>query len=193
MALGDLYVLRAQYQMLGSPMENTFFYEQTLGSGGADVLARSFEIQLVPEFALIQSSSVTWEQITVINLDDSADFFTEGVVQVGNQAGEALPPYAAWGFTRFSTDRKIRSGGLRIGGVSEGSQDGGSATAAQIILLTAFEPLVAADVSNVAVTNTWGTRLHTDGNLATGGTPLTIPVASILYRRLTTQSSRKFS
>ena len=192
MALGDLYTLRLQYTFLGKAMENTFFYEQTLGALGASFLASSFEAQLVPEIALIQSSSVTYERIVVVNLDDTGDFHTEAVVQGGSIAGEALPPYAAWGYTRFSTDRRIRSGGLRFGGVAESSQDDGFATAAQVILLDALESELAAEVSNVPGTLKWGLRLHTDGNIATGGSPLTIPVASVIFRRLTTQSSRKF-
>jgi hypothetical protein len=90
-----------------------------------------------------------------------------------------------------TSDRKVRAGGKRYVGVSETDQSGGIAASGVLAVLDNL-----ADVLNDTfgdVSNIYKIILYTPGNLATGGAPASVQVASVNYARLTTQSSRKFA
>lgn len=192
MAVGDLYKGRIRYDFLGRLLENRFFYRQTAGTGAAQSFALALELDVIPDMRDIQSDSVTHVDIIVTNLDDPTDFFTELTGGAGNRTGDASPPFTSWGFTYFSTNTLLRSGGKRVGGTSELDIDNGVATVAALLLLDDLAATFLAAIEHPGTGSFFTPQLHTAGNGATGGLPLTVSLRGVSYRRVTTQSSRKF-
>lgn len=190
-AADDLFVVRIQYDYLGKNMENVFFYFQETGTAGAGVLAAAVDTDLIPSIIGVQSDEVTQNQIDVVNLDDPTDFNIRLTGDAGGRVGDPMPAFVAWGFTLETTDRRIRTGGKRFGGVSETDVDSGDASTAALGVLATLTAALEADLENPGQTALWRLSLHTDGNVATSQAPLTVSVGSAPYRRVSTQSSRK--
>lgn len=193
MALGDVFMVRCQYGYLAQRMENRYFYLQTEGSGGAALLGSLVEDDLMPSILSIQSISVVYSFIVTVNLDDSGDFDTISFGSVGIRVGDRMPPYVAWGFKLISSDRIMRAGGKRFGGVSEDDVLNGVAEVAMDAALTGVSTTIAADLVSGPVTNRFTPVLH---RLAIEEPPtpaVTVLIDSAPYLRVTTQSSRKFA
>lgn len=192
MAAGDLYNARMQYTYLGQLLENRYFISHITGVGDAGILAGSLNQIYKPSLQAIQNIGVLYTFVVIVNLNDSTDFVTLGITGNGVRPGLAMPPFTSWGFTLFSTDTRLRSGGKRVGGLSEEDVSAGQADAGIITNLTNMAQVFQDTFQNVALTNTYVQVMHTEGNLATDQNPLTVPLREVSYRRVTTQSSRKF-
>lgn len=195
MPAGDIYSLQDEQSFLGECCMNTYFIKHVSGSGVAQNLTRAFRDGPHVNVNSVQSTAVTDVEISAQNLTDLADFDTRTTLLAGVRVGEPMPPYAAWGFTLFTTDRTVRAGGKRYVGVSESDQSNGTREAGIIpahdglenALNSVFEDTVSGDVFKIT--------LYTAGNskTPTPETPAEVAVASVAYARLTTQSSRKFA
>lgn len=192
MAAGDLYTVRIQYAALFQDMENAFHILQESGTGDSVSLAEAIELNYIPAMKAIQSVSVVYVQTVVVNLDNTTDFATVATSGNGLITGDTMPPYVSWGYTIFSSNTKIRSGGKRVGVPGEASVINGLAIAGIESLLDVLSVVWNSTFEDTPMLNSYKMVLHTDGNTETAGLPLTVPVRSVLYRRVTTQSSRKY-
>lgn len=191
MAIDDLYFVRVQYGFSGINMENTFHLLQTTGTGNATVLSTVVDDAWIPPMIGVQSTSVTHTQIDVTNLDDPLDFFVLSTGDAGGRVGDPMPAFVAWGFKRRSSDRRISSGGIRVGGLSEADIDDGVANAAALGVLATLTSAFQTTLVDLPTSTNWRMVIHTDGNVATGGAPLNSVVVGVPYMRVSTQSSRK--
>jgi hypothetical protein len=192
MAAGDLYSLRFQYESLGVQMENTFHYLQQTGSGDFETLGDEWIIDYVPLFEAVMHNSVDLNRLVIVNLDDSTDFGEVPIGSSGARPGASSAPYQAWGYIRFTTDRKIRTGGFRVGGIDEADVTAGVAEAAALVRNDALASQLESTLENASFTERWNMRLFTAGNPSTSGQRFDVEIDSIEYRRVTTQNSRKF-
>lgn len=193
MATDDLYHVRFLETFLGKNVETTYFIEQTVGTGNAENLKTGFRAVVIPLILAVQVSEVASDQVIVVNLDDVTDFGVFGVAAAGagSRVGDSLPPFATWSFVFGTTNRLLRSGSKRVPGVAEGDQVDGLADGT---IVTALATLADAYFSGfVDGVNQYEFRLHTEGNVATSGAPLTVPLASVSYSHIGTQNSRKFA
>ncbi len=191
MAAGDRYKVRYQYVYFGVNCENVFFYQQTVGPAGAFNLSAGFLATVLPAILAILSVAVTSSQVVVVNEDDVLDFGTFPIITPGTRPGEGLSTFYSWGFTYFSTDRRVRSGGKRFAGLSETDVAAGEETPTARTLLDSLAVVLESSFQNPALTNTYQPILYTPGNIKTGGLPVEVPLLGVSYRRLTTQSTRK--
>lgn len=95
--------------------------------------------------------SVQWQALGLYTIAPQApDVFaayawTSGTMP-GLRAGEALPPYVAWGFETARQRRDIRNGYKRFGPVSEADQSGGNPVAGAMAGLTAMRNAMNANL-----------------------------------------------
>lgn len=87
----------------------------------------------------IQSSSVSYDQVSAIDIYSVTDFYETPFLEpaTGGRGGETLPSFAAIGFRTGRVRRDIRRGTKRFVGVAEGDTGGGTYT-------TNFRPLLEA-------------------------------------------------
>ena len=192
MASGDIYLARVQYTFLSQQMENTFYLRQESGVCDASGLNTNLDRVWLPSILAIQSASVTHDQIVTINLDDTGDFDTIITGDSGVRAGEPAPPMLAFGYSTTSTDRILRAGGKRFGGISEADVDTGVADVGVVTALTNLGTVLGDLLENVAETCSWALVLHRPEVISPPADAITVDISSVLYRRVTTQNSRKF-
>lgn len=191
MAIGDLYFLRDQYTVLGENAENRYFISQIAGGSGFAQLAVAWVAGPQVNVKSIQSSAAVYVQLDIVNNDDTTDFGIVGTAGAGVRVGQALPPYAAWAFRLQTTDRRVRTGTKRFGGVSEDDQAGGIRDAGVIASMDGLENALESTFS--AGGDVYEVVLWTPGNGATGGLPLQVPISVVRFASLSTQSSRKYA
>lgn len=191
MASGDLYQLIDHQDFGGQKMLNVYWFYQTLGAGGAQDLATDWVAHLSTELRAIQSSLLTHESVSVINLDDDSDFYELAWVanNLGSVGGDVLPLFTAWGFRYNRSSRSTRHGYKRVPGVAEADTNAGQASAGVLARLAALETKLAADV--VGGNGTWSPRIVK----ITGSSPNLVytpaGVASVQFYAVTSQNSRK--
>lgn len=191
MAAGDVFRCRFQYTFDGERMENRYHLLQATGVLGASEIASQLAIDWIPDLRAVQSTGVLYTQIVVINLDDPTDFFTLGLGLAGLRIGDPCPSFVAWGFIFQTTNRLFRSGGCRIGGVSEADMDNGIANGPALGVLATLSAELAATLINAALTDSWNLVLHREPTDPPTLPELTVGISSTNYARVTTQSSRK--
>lgn len=191
MAIGDLYSMRIVMEQFGIRYENRYFYLQTAGTGTARRVSTAWETDIQPALEDVISDSVDFLEAIVTNLDDPTDFYTEVLIGSGNLAGQSLPGYNQWSFKLSSPTKQIRSGGKRFSGINEVSQQDGAAVGGAITDLNILAVALAAQIEHAGSSSFYTLMLHTDGNLATEGEPLTVAVTTVEYDRISTQLSRR--
>lgn len=195
MPAGDIYLLRDQQIYLGEQCENRYYILHVSGAGPAVQLNIAWRDGPHVNVNSIQSTGVADDQIVSLNLNDPGDFDTLVTVLAGVRIGDPMPPYAAWGFTLFTTNRIVRAGGKRYAGVSETDQNNGVRDAGIVAAQDGLENALNSSFTHAPSGNTYKVTLYTPGNskTPTPTTPMIVPVATVAYARLTTQSSRKFA
>lgn len=156
MALNTIYQLRLiqEWGSGGKRMENVFFYDHTAGSGEAADLATAFGTAILPAIHELQNEIVKDYSIDVINLGDLSDFASVPTVGQGDYSGDALPPYAAVGYTLKVSTRAVRKGSKRFSGVPESVQVNGQVTNATYA--TSMEALrILLQTELVDASETW--------------------------------------
>jgi len=130
MPLDTIYQVRARqtWGSGGKALENVFFFDHTAGTGNATDMATAFGDAFSTLINQIQAPIVKNYSIDVINLGDLGDFASVPWLGSGTQVGDALPPYAAIGFTLKVNTRAVRKGSKRISGVPESAQIDGKLT-----------------------------------------------------------------
>lgn len=149
MASGDIYEVKLAAQHRGQNFLNVFLYRQTTDSGGdAGNLAELIKTDLVPAMIQVQSSDTQYITATVVNLDNISDFWTEIISDIGTLSGDAMPSHDAWSFIYLSSKQLRRSGGKRVGGLTEATQTAGLPTALMLISLTLLAVMFEATLAD---------------------------------------------
>lgn len=148
MSDGNVYTLTDEQIYVVSDANvalNIYCYKQISGSGGAKELSDSWQATILPLIVAFQSVAVGHQTVTVINLDNDADFnvqFPASEVGTGTQTGDCLPRYNAFKFFYVRSTRASRNGWKRIMGIPESVQVNGVVTNGGEI--TALEACAAA-------------------------------------------------
>lgn len=194
--LGDLLRFTDRQTFLGQTVLNVYFYRVTSITGlddtYLDVLGGWFKDNVVSPVAALQSASVSHTELFLENLSNGVDILTydDGFPIAGEASGDALPPYASYGFQLLRESRTTRNGYKRFAGVTEANQDDGIYTGGGTAI-TDVEDALAADVV---------IGLATVAEPVIVKRPFDVPVvtfeyASIggaLFRGIGTQNTRKF-
>jgi len=108
-----------------------------------------FSLQWFEQARTVQAAGVSYVrgELTILGKEDLGVFaFAPG--QLGELAGDALPPYCSYGIRLNRSSRATRNGQKRIAGVTEAQTLGGTLTAAAVTAVTnAFIPLVRAPIN----------------------------------------------
>lgn len=136
-AIGDLYqvILTQTYGANGKPLQNSFTFVQTVGTGGAQELAEGFEDTWLTEINPIQGDHIKNISIKALNCFSVTDFFElVPAVEEGGAVGvDVLQRQSALNFTFKSARRDVRSGSKRIAGLPEAAVTNGIVTDATYI------------------------------------------------------------
>jgi hypothetical protein len=179
--------------MFGEMMENRFFYELIAGVGSFVSLFNAITDEILPPMKAVQADDLTHVQMVIVNLDDVTDFGTIATGGVGARAGDPLPPHDAWGFTFFPDSRAMSPGGKRVAGPIEADVANGQAAGVAPPLLDTLALAFFDDIPDISGTAVFSPRLHRFATTTPVAPAVTVGIRSVLYRRVTTQSSRKFS
>lgn len=133
MALADVYQLVVKAHLGSVNLENVFFYNRTVGSGNAGVLAAQFLTDIIPLITPLQNVGVIYDQITAFSLGDLSDFTNLVLANTGEVTGDSLPTSDALSYSLKLDTRAIRPGGKRISGIPESVQNDGQVTDATYI------------------------------------------------------------
>lgn len=193
MAVDEIFSVTTTYSYLGETMQNRFYYLQTLGPAGAALLGSLIEDDIMPPVQAIQSDDVTYSFIVTLNLDDTGDFDTIAFGGLGQRTGDGMPPFTSWGYKLISSDRVLRAGGKRFGGVSETDVTDGVADAGVITALQGVANVLWIELADGPEDNTWIPVLHRPAVAEPAAPAITVSISGSPYMRVTTQSSRKFA
>lgn len=107
-------------QYLGQEMQNRYFYftPSAVNVPILDDLADVFNTLVVPVIKDLQSAGVTHVRLDTIELA-GVSFSSFPLSGTGNVVGEASPSWNALSFKLSRTNTTTKSGGKRIGGLSE--------------------------------------------------------------------------
>lgn len=208
MALNDIYrVTLAQVWDADSPVSlNVFYYKEVVedvSNNHSAQLAVQFEANVDPLIRAIQADIVSTIEINVENLTPSADntylAYTPGT-RTGAETAGALPPYVNWAFRYNRNTTAVRNGAKRFWGVSEAAQEDGVAVAGMTTAINALATRLALTLGTAGSTSLYQPRIFRAGRPAQTIPAKTIPalvqadfdVASVSYRQISSQNSRKF-
>jgi hypothetical protein len=190
MAVGDIYKLVQAFTLGGVEALIRRWYRAKDSTVNAADLAYQWNEDVAPILAVPVTDDMLFKDVTVENLNNSADFavLTQNDYP-GGQVDEWLPPWVSYGFQFPSSDKKLRAGLCRLPGLTESCLIDGSLNPAYNSVLDTCalwlaEPLV----------NTYGTFdpvLYTDGNSRTADNPFYVYIEDGFFSRITSQNSRK--
>jgi len=189
MAVGDLYRTKHFQSLAGQQILNVYYFEQTVGSGGAQDLNLAFTLDVLPKVKANQSSQVLHTFLESESLDDPGDFAT---LSLGNSPGDDgtafMPTFVAWGFQMVRATKTTRHGYKRIAGMVESKVTDGVADASATAELQAY-----ADIWPGPITDALGNEFDIKiiRNPDDPGTRVVNDVAECVYQRVTTQNTRK--
>ncbi len=186
--MAGVYELSVVQRIHGQDISNIYNY---IGAGAdmdADRAVQIFITFLVPLFLAVQTNDVELLFIAVKNLTDATDNSVQPFVNTfGGRDSAALPSFAAWGFQLVRGTIATRSGGKRIGGISEtDTVDSLPATGIDGLL----EDLADGLGASLAQTGFDATMIPAIVR-ETVFNYLINPVVDALFKRITTQNSRK--
>jgi len=196
MAIGNHYTvtLTSDFSVLGE-LQNVFVYEQTAGSGNASTLAEAFQSDVLAAIVNIISGNTTYTQLDVINLDNTSDFHTMALTEVGAIAGEALPPFVTAAFEYVRADRAVQNGRKSFGVIAESSQSNGFATPDYVTACGLVATALESDVEDTATSSLWEPVIwRRPGTYASGVVTAPgefYPINGVVFKRISTQNTRK--
>jgi len=197
MAVGDKYVatLAAHYGAdVDNPINNVFAYEGGVGGSTASDLADAIGTSMVSLIVPFTSDAVTYDLVTVINLDDPADFAVRTIGTAGSVGGGALPKFNSWSFEYFRATRAVANGRKAFAGVPESLQTNGTPADPSVnALLDDLAEFLSNDLEGVGVGITYIPRIWRRAGVYAGGTfPDTFyPISAVGFKRISTQNTRK--
>jgi len=195
MASGNRYQLTLNGTLLGEPCANVFYYKASGGAAIASDLTAAWDTAVRTDWTAVTSVEYTFVNLVAINMDNLADFAFDpypGSI-TGGVSGECLPRANAWTFQYVRATRASRHGWKRVGGVPESQQNNGVATAGAVTLLNTLATTLFTNLTAVGTTFTPVIFRY----YSVPFDPLNpvvlddFPVASVDYRYIGTQNSRK--
>lgn len=190
-------LLQARLQGLiypgGTPndVENVFGYQSFLTiTNELQAFTDNFLANVLPPIMLTLHVNYIPNKLTVIDVNDPARFLdTTGLVGSGARTGDQMPQFVGWGYQYTRGVRGQSSGRKCFGPISESDVSNGLATGTVLPFLTALNTTLAQPLQ-VGLVDTWFPIIlsrpnshHIDWQAH--------PIAGVLYRRVTTQNSRK--
>lgn len=157
MALNDVYEVIDVQQYDGQKMLNVYFYQQRaplLAGNIPQQLADTFETNVIPVVALMQTGDVLHTEIRVRNLFNESEAALSPISIAGTSSAEdTAAPFVAVGFRLRQDNASLRNGAKRIGGAgdtfdSDGVISSGGAVAAAIAVGAAM--ILGLDVGVVS-------------------------------------------
>jgi hypothetical protein len=200
MAVGDKFVITMSAHQ-GDDLENTFnnvfAYVGQSGSPNAADLATTFNSGVVTAICDALSSTMLIDTVTVINLDNTTDFFILNSGLGGVLGGEAEPRFVAWEFEYLHADRAVHSGRKSFGAIPTDQVVGNAASVSAVGAI--LDPLAAtlADVLDGGSASEYAPMIwRRAGTYLVAGVPTAFPdtfypITTVLYRRVSTQNTRK--
>lgn len=196
-AIGNKYILtlRSHASTNSQAIQNVFAYELTAGTGGSTLLTSVFQTEIVLPLSGVLNDQTIIDDMYCVNLDDPTDFTTDIIGGTGTVTGEALPAFNCWEFEYIRTNRTVNNGRKAFALVAEGSQAGGFATPTTLTNLQALAALLAGDLEDVPSGSVWTPRIFRRPGIYTAGAVLPpglfFPISSVVYRRISSQNTRK--
>jgi hypothetical protein len=196
MAVGDKYVVTLEGVFAPDPanrLVNVFAYEGTAGAPNAADLWTTFQGGVVSAIAAVVHVGITFDLMTVINLDDLTDFFAAVSGVGGVRTGEFLPMFNGWELEYTRGSRAVHNGRKTFGVLSESDVTNGVIDAT---LRAGDMTLLEVALSDV-LTSGGGTEYtpriwRRAGTYVSGTFPDTFyPTNGVIYRRVSTQNTRK--
>lgn len=208
MALNDIYrVTLVQVWDTDAPVAfNVFYYKEVVEDvtlNHSAQLAAEFEANVDPLIRAIQADIVSTININVENIIPSADntylAYTPGT-RAGAETAGALPPYVNWAFIYNRNNSAVRNGAKRFWGVTEAAQEDGIAVAGMTTAINALAARLALTLGTTGSTSLYQPRIFRAGRPSKTIPEKIIPamaqndfdVASVSYRQISSQNSRKF-
>jgi hypothetical protein len=154
-ALDGLYFLRHIQESNGQELENTYFFEHSVGTGSAVQLNLDFESEWLPLIQALQVADIVTVALASYNMGDLGDFSTLPVNTDGNYGDVPRKPlFTAVGYSWKLNTRAVRGGSKRIAGVP--SEVANEDTITSGAYITAMEALrLAYDAPLVGAADTW--------------------------------------
>ena len=187
---GDFYKVVLKGVVLGQPMANVLYFVRGSAGGSATELGNQIAQDWSLVFEDLLSAQATYTEIEVENLTDPTNFDTVVWGALGTEPAECMPPFVAYAFKKFTTDKTIRTSGIRIAGVPEVAVNNGVITnayltKAQAVATVIQTPLIASGI-------VYNLALQTPGNSQTGGVWKGIAINTVQFDAISSQNSRKF-
>lgn len=191
MAINDTYLVRDLQVQDGEDIMNTYYYQQITSGGNAQDLAEAFYAEIISNMIPFQSNKVTHIGVQVENRADPGDFHLLNLTSanVGSTTGDSLPKFVAWGFQVNRSATQRRHGAKRIPGVPESLLEvEGDPTSTALTALNVFAETLQEDLAGSV--GTYVLRIPR-GSFANAGVPTPDPHSGVVFKRVTTQNSRK--
>jgi len=200
MAIGDVYEVRLRGEYVSQVILNVFHYQS---AGTADIaepeltIAAALGAILVAQLVNIQVETFQWIDAYVKHLVDGgaeATFpFAGG--EPGVIAAEGLPPHDAWAFRYNRSLTTTRHGQKRFAGVPETWQNNGVTVSGFLTTLDDVGDNLERDITDAdgfgagEILRPVIYSKFLNGELRE--TPITNPVSSVSFVRISTQNTRK--
>lgn len=191
--MAEIYQVRlGGVTTVGARTLNVFGYiEPVLVLDGAHELATRFIAEIVPKCAQIVSGALSYDQVDVISMNNPSNFASVAINPpvAGGRTGEYMPLYVAAAFQWVRAIRKQRSGAKRFSPVAENDNFNGNVTAAYRALLDDSAAAFQAPIK-IGLVDTWFPVILVRPPIPSG-TWTTHSISGVIFRRLSTQNSRK--
>jgi len=201
-SVGDVLQLTDEGEQASQQCLNVYFYrlDTPVVGNAAEMLCASWIDQVLPEIVSWQASDFVHKSVSVKNLFNPSEEFTELMSEPGERDVDVFPTFNAVGFRLIGDNAAVRDGQKRFAGVPEDSAEDGVFTdttflAAMVTLGTAIvaglpigldiDALIPVIVQRIADGD--GYRLPTNA----GEAVLSEVIDSLFNIDVTSQTSRK--
>lgn len=182
------FVLQMFYDIAGQECSNRFYYASPIGEGSAAGLGLAFVGDVLPAIGAALTSQFSSQIIRVTNIDTTTDFTEFAATQVGLRSPDISNPWDAWGFQLLPSDNRVRKGAKRFAGVADVDVVNSTPSGGVIDELEALAVVLGGDITGGLVTYT--PVIYSEPNQSHPET-LVIPLTGAIFKRVTTQNSRK--
>lgn len=129
MAIGDVYQIRLNGTYGVGNWSNVWYYQQRSGGASdanAEDLWDEFESTVLPPLSLLQSTTILYSLLEVVNMRVTSDFYATVTTSAtgGTVAGSSLAPTVAFQYRQARPAPGTRYGYKRFIGVPESQADG---------------------------------------------------------------------
>lgn len=194
--VGDILRLTACQNIFDQRVCNVFYYLVGVWTGNKtykDILD-SFEADVIPSIASIQSDELTWDLLELDNVTNGVEFFQKNIDIQGDGIGTpAMPSYVSVGVKLLRSTKVTRNGSKRIAGIQEGNVTDNNVDLNQVGI-DAVQDAMVLDLTDDINTPNFVLEPVIVGRQPNGSLDLARinPIASAQVKPLiTTQNSRK--